>query len=652
MGDAKEGGRIAIQSTFRAALLTAALLVSATVYAADPPAASDSAVSNSAVSESARTESAGTGAAPQPCSDHVPQFPSCGISAADARKADALYRQAEKLLQNRQFDEALQKLSAARAISPKDVFFAGAEKLARAQAAAGQVRLGNQALLTGDTTAALAAFRRTLELDPGNVYAAERLHDALPRKESRTLPAADMGQLRLKPLPGTRSFEFRGPSPMAMEKFAALFGIAAVADASLTPRNVRIKLDHVDWQTGSRILQRVCKVLLVPLGEQQVVVANDTEQNRRDLVPITMRTFYIEGESSPQSLTDLTSALRTLFDLRFIANNPSKNAITILATQEMMDAVERFVEDLRNDRPSVMMEVQIFQVSTRLTRDLGTSVPTQFTVFNVPTEVQKLVGSGSFQQVLAALQASGQSVSASTLLAGLLASSSSSPLAQPFATFGGGITLSAVTIPATSLRFNESSSLARTVDDVLLRSENGSAATMKAGARYPIATTVYSATSVNSSILSSLGLSGASAAATSAAAIPSPQFAYEDLGLVLKATPRVHGKLVSLEYELSLRAIGATQAKGPPTLTNRESKGVISTEDGRPVVIAGLVGKSEMEAINGIPLLSALPVLGKAFSVETKERFADDLLIVITPHIVSARGARGIYVALPANAPK
>jgi type II secretory pathway component GspD/PulD (secretin) len=98
--------------------------------------------------------------------------------------------------------------------------------------------------------------------------------------------------------------------------------------------------------------------------------------------------------------------------------------------------------------------------------------------------------------------------------------------------------------------------------------------------------------------------------------------------------------------------VGATQANGPPTLINRETKGTISTGEGQPVVMAGLVGRSEMEAINGIPLLSALPVLGKAFSVETKERFADELLIVITPHILSERGARGIYVPLPTNAPK
>ena len=625
------------------------LLSSAAGDAAEAAAAFNA--SSDAASVAAPPESAVTGEGFAPCSDHVAHFPSCGISAADKRKVNDLYLQAEKLLQDRQFDAALQKLSAARAISPRDAVFAGAEKLAKAQAAAVQVRLGNQALLTGDTTAAMAAFRRALELDPGNPYAAERLHDALPPKESSPLPAADMGQLRLKPLPGTRSFEFRGPSQMAMEKFAALFGITAVADASLTPRNVRIKLDNVDWQTGSRLVQRTCKLLLVPLGERQVLVANDSEQTRRELIPITMRTFYIEGEISPQSLTDLVNALRNLFDLRFISHNASKNTITILASQEMMDAIALFLEDLRDDRPGVMMEVQIFQVSTRFTRDLGTSVPTEFTVFNVPTEVQKLVGSANFQDILAALQASGQPVNASTLLAGLLASSSSvSPLTQPFATFGGGITLTGVTIPPASLHFSDGTSLARTVDDVLLRSNHGNAATMKVGVRYPIATTVYSATNVNSGLLASLGLS--SAATTSGTSIPSPQFAYEDLGLVLKATPRVHGKRVSLEYELSVRAVAATQPNGPPTLINRETKGTISTEQGEPVVIAGLVGKTEMEAINGIPLLSALPVLGKAFSVETKEHFSDELLIVITPHILSERGEHGIYVPLPTNVPK
>jgi Flp pilus assembly secretin CpaC len=121
---------------------------------------------------------------------------------------------------------------------------------------------------------------------------------------------------------------------------------------------------------------------------------------------------------------------------------------------------------------------------------------------------------------------------------------------------------------------------------------------------------------------------------------------------VLKATPQVHGKLVTLDYDLTVRAVGATQAAGPPLLTNRESKGTISTEDGQPVVVAGLVSKSEMAAINGIPVLSAVPILGKAFSVETKEKADDDLLIVITPHITDETNARGLYLPIPTNVPK
>ena len=242
-------------------------------------------------------------------------------------------------------------------------------------------------------------------------------------------------------------------------------------------------------------------------------------------------------------------------------------------------------------------------------------------------------------------------MNATTILAALLASSSStsSVLGQPFATFGGGLTLSGVTIPTSSLHFSNNNSLARTVDDILLRAGHGKAATMKLGERYPIVSATFAATSPASSLLSSLGIGTAAAAATTA---PSPQFSYEDIGIVLKATPQVHGKLVSLDYELAIRAIGATEANGLPDITNREMKGTISTEDGEAVVVAGLVDKSEMASISGIPFITEIPVLGQALSVQTKEHSADELLVVITPHITSGRTHEGSYIPIPTNLPK
>jgi Flp pilus assembly secretin CpaC len=281
---------------------------------------------------------------------------------------------------------------------------------------------------------------------------------------------------------------------------------------------------------------------------------------------------------------------------------------------------------------------------------LGTSIPSQFTVFNVPTEVNSLVNSSTYSEIISALQASGQTVNATTILAALLASSSStssSVLSQPFAVFGGGNTLTGVTIPTTSLNFSVSNSMTRTVDDVLLRAGHGQVATMKVGERYPIVTSQFSATSAASSLLSTLGLS-----TSVAATIPSPQFSYEDLGLILKANPQVHGKLVSLDYELTLRALGATQVNGLPLLTNREMKGNISTMDGESVVIAGLVDKQDVASINGIPLFSMIPALGNAFSATTKEISYDELLVVLTPHISSEQTKSGAYIPLPMNVPK
>lgn len=589
----------------------------------------------------------------QPCSDYDKKFSPCGIPSAARQEAKELYEHAQKLAGKKQFDLALEKVKAARAISPLDFVYASFQKAIEEKLSAAALRTGNQAMLAGDTAAALTAFRRALEFDPTNEYAQQRLHDALPAPEefATTQFRARLGETRLEPTSGVHSFEYKGSSMQALQQFAKLFDISIVSDQGLSSRNVRVKLDDVSWETGSQILQRICKVLIIPMGEKQALVANDSEENRRDLTPTTLRTFYSLGGTTPQELTELTTALRVLFDLRFITPNASQGTIVIRAPQQTMDAIADFLEYLQDDRPTVMLEIKIFLISSTFTRDIGASVPDQFSVFNVQSEINSLLTSSSYQQIVAALQASGQTVNATTILAALLASSSStsSVLGQPFATFGGGLTLSGITIPISQTHLSDSTSSARTVDDVLLRAGQGKAATLKVGERYPIVSSTFAASSAATSLLSSLGIGTAALAGTTP---PSPQFSYEDIGLILKATPHVQGKLIGLDYELAVRAIGATEANGLPDITNRETKGTISTEDGKSVVVAGMVDHSEMASINGYPGLSEIPVLGEVFSVHTKVRSSDELLIVITPHIASGLSHGSSYIHIPTNVPK
>ena len=156
---------------------------------------------------------------------------------------------------------------------------------------------------------------------------------------------------------------------------------------------------------------------------------------------MSLRTFYAQGGSTPQQLTDLTTALRVLFDLRFVTADPAQGTIVVRAPQPTLDAVARFLDDLQDDQPTVMLEIEVFEVSTVFTKDLGISTPDQFTVFNVTSEIKRLSSAAAaISRFSPRWQASGQSVNATTILAALLApASSSSPLAQPFATFGGGL---------------------------------------------------------------------------------------------------------------------------------------------------------------------------------------------------------------------
>jgi general secretion pathway protein D len=120
-------------------------------------------------------------------------------------------------------------------------------------------------------------------------------------------------------------------------------------------------------------------------------------------------------------------------------------------------------------------------------------------------------------------------------------------------------------------------------------------------------------------------------------AAPFPSFSYEDLGLSIKAKPQVHGTAdVSLELDLEVRSLGGTSLNGVPILNNRQFKGAISLKEGEPAVVASSLTRTEQRSLSGIPGLGDIPLLNKISASNTLEDDSDELLLVITPHIVSA----------------
>lgn len=113
-----------------------------------------------------------------------------------------------------------------------------------------------------------------------------------------------------------------------------------------------------------------------------------------------------------------------------------------------------------------------------------------------------------------------------------------------------------------------------------------------------------------------------------------PQIQTKEIGITLTVTPRVTAnRQLNLTVEATQEQLVRVTTAGPET-NRRSSKNEVLVADGETAVIGGLTQTQISKNRTGIPILSSLPLIGRLFSeTETIER-KQDLLILITPHIL------------------
>jgi type II secretory pathway component GspD/PulD (secretin) len=174
-----------------------------------------------------------------------------------------------------------------------------------------------------------------------------------------------------------------------------------------------------------------------------------------------------------------------------------------------------------------------------------------------------------------------------------------------------------------------------------LRAADGAPATFMIGTRYPILNATFSPIFNTPALAQVIGNNSFRA--------PFPSFTFEDLGITLKTTPKIHNAgEVTLALEASIKGLGATSLNGIPVLTNREYKGSVRLKDGESAMILGYVTRAETKSLGGIPGLSLIPGLSALTSSHHKELQDTEIMLMVTPHILSAaRAGSGPEVWLP-----
>jgi type II secretory pathway component GspD/PulD (secretin) len=116
-----------------------------------------------------------------------------------------------------------------------------------------------------------------------------------------------------------------------------------------------------------------------------------------------------------------------------------------------------------------------------------------------------------------------------------------------------------------------------------------------------------------------------------------PNAQYIDIGLKVKATPRVHENGdISLQFEFTLSSLAGNSLNNIPVVNNQEIKQSVRVHADESALLAGYLAPQTTTTLNGTPGIANLP-LSAIVGGTTSDQFSNtEVLVLVTPRIVDS----------------
>jgi general secretion pathway protein D len=552
------------------------------------------------------------------------------VLLAGCPKGNTDYSEGRKAENLQDYDTALVHYDAALRTDPANAEFKLRAMHARYEASEFHLENGNRAQKKGDLQLALTEFQKAQALDPANSAADQQVKHTLeliagkaalatPRTvDPNAASDSDLiaGPPQLKPMSSDPiNLKMTNDARQAYETVAKLAGLSVIFDPDFTSRRITVDLPNVTLYEALDDISLESKSFWKPLSESVIFVAPDTPQKRKDVEDEEVRTFYLTNTITPQDLTEIVTGLRQLLDLRRVQPVNAQNAIVIRDTPDRLALASKIIRDIDKAKPEVLLHVQVVTASVDRLRDLGILPGQSVSVAFTPRT---------------AVQPNGGSSTGST--SGTTTSSSSSVVNATQITLDNLRNLSgadySATLPGATANAILTDNKTRIIQDPEVRVSDGEKATLKIGERVPVATGSFQA--------------GVGVGVGTGAGVVNPlvntQFQYIDVGVDIDVTPRVHPDGdVSMKLSIEVSSITGTSNIGginQPVIGSKKIEHDIRLKDGEVNVLGGLIERTETKNQNGIPGIASIPFLKYFASDNSNEVQEDEVLIVLTPHII------------------
>jgi general secretion pathway protein D len=504
---------------------------------------------------------------------------------------------------------------------------------ARFEASESHVRQGVKLREKGDLQGAVSEFQRAQVLDPSSMVADQELKKTLELIADRAKssaqeeeqPLVENGQPvlaskppELKPLSRAPiNVKMTNESKVIFDTIGKLAGVTVIYDPDLQVRRISVDLNNVTLEQALDIVSLESKTFWKPITENIIMVVPDSTQKRRDYEEQVLRTFYLSNVVVAQDLTEITTGLRQLLEMKHIQQVNAQNAIIIRDTPDKLALADKIIRDIDRAKPEVIIQVEVLQARLDRLRNLGI-VPGQSASIAVNTNGTTTPTSGGSNTTSTANQVT---------------------LNQLHHLNQNQVV---VTLPSATANFVLTDTTTKIIQNPEIRAIDGQAAKLRVGDRVPIATGSFQA---------GVGV-GSTAGAGFVNPLVNTQFQYQDVGVNVDLTPHVHpNRDVSLKLMIEVSSVTGTSTIGgiqQPIISQRKIEQEIRLKEGEVSILGGLIERINTKTLNGWPGLAKIPVMRYLFSGDSTDLQENEVLIVLIPRIVrlpdwSRANLRSIY---------
>lgn len=492
-----------------------------------------------------------------------------------AEPARDLAAQAKRAEKKGDLFRAYSLYTQAAAVDPTDKDSAAKSIALRSKAMGLAKVLPNQATEAGKTDAAKmeplpADVLPFPELGVDTLISPKDLEDV-----KRMLPPPE-----LKPSAQRLSFELNAPARELFDKVLKAYGYDLLFDSDYGEGGPPLRFHVVDqdYREALHALEVLTGSFLVPLGERLAMVVKDTQQKRQEQERSIAVMVPIPEPFQTQEAQELARLVQQVMELQKFAIDGTRRAAYLRGPVSKVKPALQLFEQLMSTKSQVVIEVELYEVNKDATLKYGVDLPSVFNLRNFT----ELVASGVGSPLSKALKYLG---------------------ATNYYAIGIG---SAQLIA--SMTHNNAASLSKSE----VRTLDQMPAQLHVGDKYPVQTAGF--------LGQSLGFR----------APPTVQF--EDLGLTLKITPKIHNlEDVTLDVEAEFKLLTGQALNGIPVIANRKYTGKVRLRSGEWAIVAGLVTDTQTSSLNGIPVLREIPGMGQRI----KEKRRGDTLLVMRPRVIS-----------------